>query len=33
MHGYVDEQVTVHKQDGAVVLSLVHVYLVEKKPA
>lgn len=30
-HGIVDEQVTVTNQRGEVVLSLVHVYLVEKK--
>lgn len=31
-HGVVDEQVTVTNQRGEVVLSLVHLYLVEKKP-
>jgi acyl dehydratase len=31
--GYVDEQVTVHNQRGEVVLSLVHVYLVERRSA
>ena len=31
--GYVDEQVTVRNQHDEVVLSLVHVYLVERRPA
>ncbi len=31
-HGYVDEQVTVVNQHGETVLSLVHVYLVERAP-
>lgn len=31
LHGIVDEQVTVTNQRGQVVLSLVHLYLVEKK--
>jgi acyl dehydratase len=29
--GYVDEQVTVHNHHGDVVLSLVHIYLVERR--
>ena len=31
-HGLVDERVTVKNQDGDVVLALVHVYLVERRP-
>ncbi|HSZ38343.1 MAG TPA: MaoC/PaaZ C-terminal domain-containing protein [Trebonia sp.] len=32
-YGFADEQVTVRNQHGEVVLSLVHVYLVERQPA
>jgi acyl dehydratase len=32
-YGFADEQVTVRNQHGEVVLSLVHVYLVERQPS